>query len=115
MSPIKYTTEDGRHTLQENVTYDCITIPKGYKWDGASIPRIFRSWIGHPLAPKFARASLIHDWLLENKVLPRKQVDRIFAQELIQAGVKPWRISLMFLAVRAFSVVYKFIPKSILA
>lgn len=41
-------------------------IPKGYCWDGASIPRFFWRLIGAKTDPRFLIPSLIHDVLCEN-------------------------------------------------
>ena len=41
-------------------------IPKGYCFDGASIPRFFWRVIGAPTCNEFLIASLIHDVLCEN-------------------------------------------------
>lgn len=49
----------------EDVTYDFV-INEGYKWDGASIPRIFWRLIGPKTDPRFLIPSLIHDVLCEN-------------------------------------------------
>lgn len=42
------------------------SIPKGYVWDGATIPRAFWRLIGSKTDPKFLIPSLIHDVLCEN-------------------------------------------------
>ena len=41
-------------------------INKGYRWDGASIPRVFWRLIGSKTEPEFQIASLLHDKLCEN-------------------------------------------------
>ncbi len=41
-------------------------IPKGYTWDGATIPRIFWRLIGANTSPEFLIPSMIHDALCEN-------------------------------------------------
>ena len=50
---------------EEPMQYD-FTIPKGYCWDGASIPRFFWRLIGAKTSPEFLIPSLIHDVLCEN-------------------------------------------------
>lgn len=55
-------------TLKDNideVTFDFV-IDEGYKWDGASIPRVFWRLIGAKTDPRFLIPSLIHDVLCEN-------------------------------------------------
>ncbi len=42
------------------------TIPKGYTWDGATIPRFFWRFIGSNTSPEFLIPSMIHDVLCEN-------------------------------------------------
>ena len=41
-------------------------IEQNYRWDGASIPRIFWHLIGSKTEPEFQIASLLHDKLCEN-------------------------------------------------
>jgi hypothetical protein len=43
-----------------------ITIPKGYTWDGASIPKCLQWLIGKNNEPQFAIASMVHDVICEN-------------------------------------------------
>lgn len=42
------------------------TIPKGYCYDGASIPRLFWRVVGAPTDNNFLIAALVHDVLCEN-------------------------------------------------
>lgn len=49
----------------EQETYQ-FTIPKDYRWDGASIPRAFWRLIGSKTDNRFLVPSLIHDVLCEN-------------------------------------------------
>ena len=51
-----------------------ILIPKGYTWDLSSVPRIF--WWLLPPDGDFQIASLIHDYLYENKIGTRKNADK---------------------------------------
>ena len=46
-------------------SYDFV-IPKGYTWDGATIPRMFWRLIGSKSDNRFLVPSLIHDVLCEN-------------------------------------------------
>lgn len=49
----------------EQTTYSFV-IPKGYTWDGATIPRVFWRLIGSKSDNRFLVPSLIHDVLCEN-------------------------------------------------
>ena len=75
-------------------------IPKGFCWDGASVPRILQNIF--PKWGRYAVASLAHDWLYENRLGTRKQADRVFLHLMSEAGVNWVGRHLMYLAVRLF-------------
>lgn len=86
------------------VDYDKIkvynfTIAKGYKWDGASIPRMFWRLIGAKTDSRFLIPSLIHDVLCENHNLvdnDRYFADKVFERLLYVSGVPAFNRWLMF-------------------
>lgn len=70
------------------------SIPAGFTWDGATIFRIFYTFLGVCRFGYINPASLIHDYLYINKgVLPsgrtlsRREVDNLFIQHIIQLGI----------------------------
>ena len=75
-----------------------ITIPKGFKTDLASVPRVLWSWI--PPHGKYLRAAVVHDYFYLTQSIPRKQADRIFKQLAKHWGVGWARANLMYAAVR---------------
>jgi hypothetical protein len=81
-----------------------VSVPRYYTWDGASIPRWVWWIIGKPLDPRFALASLVHDWICEHAETRPQRVfaDAMFLWLLRDAGVAPWRHYAMFLAVTAY-------------
>ena len=81
-----------------------VIIPSGYAWDGATIPRLCWAVIGKPLEPRFALASLVHDWICERSTTRPIRVfgDAVFLWLLRHAGVPAWRHYAMFLAVTAY-------------
>lgn len=83
-----------------------ITIPSGFKFDGATIPRYFWKIIGHPFTPRFIEASLVHDYLCKNK-MNRRKADRKFRELLRANGVARWRAYLMYGAVRTYAIVFR--------
>lgn len=77
------------------------TVPAGYQFDGASVPRLLW-WLFVPAGLALEAASL-HDWLYDNRgfgVLSRKRVDKIFYDHLRQDGAGRLQAYLMYLAVR---------------
>lgn len=75
------------------------TIDKGYRWDGATIPRFAWRIIGSKTDSKFLIPSMIHDVLCENKNLvnyDRYFADKVFERLLSVSNVSSWRRWLMF-------------------
>ena len=67
---------------RKNKTYNFI-IPKGYCYDGASIPRFFWRVIGANTDNKFLIAAMVHDVLCENHSYIDN--DRSFSTEVFNA------------------------------
>jgi hypothetical protein len=62
---------EGLYELEENlnVVYTddndvtkAVLVPKGFKTDGASIPRLLWLEVGSPFQPSFITAAIVHDW-----------------------------------------------------
>ncbi len=105
-----------------------ITIPSGFRYDGASVPRFFWTITGIKPDGLQRAAALIHDMIYiqkgnlpegiqEQEVQPdvweptfgkwsRYDSDRLFRKILIQAGMKKRRAGLMYFAVRAAGWTY---------
>ena len=81
-----------------------VSVPRYYTWDGASIPSLCWRLIGKPLDPRFALASLVHDWICEHAETRPQRVfaDAMFLWLLRDAGVPKWRHYAMFLAVTMY-------------
>lgn len=81
-----------------------ITVPKGFKTDLASIPRIAMSII--PVHGKQTRAAVIHDWLyvmggkVSEGTFTKKQADELFRDIMEEQGVGKIKRNIMFAAVR---------------
>jgi hypothetical protein len=106
---------DGRVRLLEDVTFSIqdlcgvrveIDVPAGFVCDGASIPRMFWSIVGHPMSGGPLRAAIIHDALCAQARTPRARrfADTIFAWVMEEQCVPRWRRLAMFWAVRAYGV-----------
>lgn len=91
-----------KYVLKEDFKLGSLTIPKGFKWDGASIPRVFWSVIGSPFSPDLMRASLIHDFLYRRKDVRAKCTDVTFYKVLLADGVSKLRAYIMYKSVRGY-------------
>ena len=83
-----------------------IQINKGYSWNGANIPRFLWRLVGSQYNPEFLPASMVHDWLCENKkFIPIDGVkisSDIFRDILILYGVNKIKAWIMAEAVKIF-------------
>lgn len=75
-------------------------IPRGYVWDGASIPGIIRPWMGDPFEGPNRDAGLLHDYLYSTCKVPRAPADELFYRELIADGDAAYEAKLKWAAVR---------------
>lgn len=92
------------HDYFKQKTYK-FDIPKGYKWDGATIPRVFWRLIGAKTDPDFLIPSMIHDVLCENHQYvdnDRYFADKVFECLLYVSGVSNFSRWLMFHSVDNF-------------
>jgi hypothetical protein len=90
-----------------------VIIPRGFEWDGATIPRIAWSIIGYHSMGKMAEPSLIHDYIYVFKGLipgqrkiSRKECDKLFREHLIAVGVPKRAANRIYRIVRIFGVKY---------
>lgn len=126
---------DKEFELQSDYTADIIRngvhlqiiVPKGFKTDLASIPRILWTISGMDPDGLYRGAAVVHDYLYSMKVkgapfsavltkLPtgtitklaytREQCDDIFSQVMRQAGEEESKIHIMWQAVRTFGWLY---------
>jgi hypothetical protein len=88
-----------------------IRINKGYNWNGANIPRFLWRIVGSQYNPEFLPASMVHDWLCENKdfILADgvKISSLIFRDILVLSGVSKFKANIMMSAVWAFQLTRK--------
>ncbi len=123
------------YILDENYAYEWdingipqrINIPKGFIYDGASVPRLLWSVSGLTPDGLIRAAALVHDWIYNFEgMLPegsyqyfqdgqwkqvhgkwkRKDADRLFARMMKEANVPKWKRQLAYQAVRWFGRAY---------
>lgn len=108
----------GTYELVEDYTYPAtggyrITAPKGFRYDRASIPRIF--WVLIDKDSVSNVAPLFHDLLYRNggglpanlvtpyRRFSRLEADDLFLEIMTKRQVKPWRRKAAYRAVREFA------------
>lgn len=104
----RYQTAGELHVVLSHVdqVFHWVTIPPGFRFDGASIPRCLWSLIGSPFEPDLMQAACVHDWYCEHTAecyQSRVIGDAVFFYLLTRAGVPRWRRVLMYLGVRLHS------------
>ena len=80
-----------------------IRVPKGFRTDYASVPKIFRNIIN--TYGKHGRAAVVHDWLYSSQCkidVTRAEADKIFLEIMVEWNVKKYKRILMYVLVRMF-------------
>ena len=77
-------------------------VPIGFITDGASIPKLFWSFIGSPFTGLYRRAALIHDYLYYIQTTKRSCADRVFLEAMKSLKVSLWKRRVMYYAVRGW-------------
>ena len=83
-------------------TQYCFVIPKGYRWNGANIPRAVWWLIGSMGEADFLDASMVHDTLCEDHSLvgyDRQLSSIIFREILVASGVSRFKAEIMYKSV----------------
>lgn len=73
---------------------------KGYITDGASIPKVFWSFVGGPFDGQYRNAAVIHDQYCDFKTEPSTDVHRIFYYANRASGVSELKSKILYAAVR---------------
>ena len=88
LEPVRVTLSDGKK----------IVIPKGFKTDFASVPRMLRGFVwgvgNHNLA------SLIHDFLYDHQIGTRKAADKEMLHWMKKAGCSKVKMYTIYTAIR---------------
>lgn len=93
--------------LLEDYTRQLITVPTGFIYDKASVPRIF--WALMPPDGLYGGAACIHDWIYHNhgilkdgRVFTKEMADELFYKIMLLDGVNKIKAKTMYLAVKWF-------------
>lgn len=78
-------------------------VPRGFVWDGCSIPSAVRWLIGDPYDGPQRDAGLLHDYLYEKWKVQRAIADELFLRQLVDDGASQSKALTMWSAVRLFA------------
>lgn len=76
------------------------TIPTGFIFNGASVPRILW-WFADPAGELFEGAC-IHDYYYDNALETKAFADDAFYRTLLSYNVRPWKAFIAYHAVKLF-------------
>jgi hypothetical protein len=96
VEPYSVTMPIFKSELVEEIT---VEVPKGYKTNGANVPRIFWS-IFPPNNPEYLSAVVVHDYLCELKLYAL--ADEALKQIMTNLSVAKWKIYCFYYACRAW-------------
>ena len=82
-----------------------ITIPAGYKWNGANIPKVFKPLIGGRFCPQNMIPSLVHDYLIDIK-WDINERDLKFYSTLLDEGRGKKTAYIMYKLVTLYSLIF---------
>lgn len=85
-----------------------VTVPKGFRCDGMSVPRCLWSLVSPMIHPQTIAASILHDWLCRTTAhsFTRKQADQFFYFLLLKCKFPRWRAWLAYVGVRLCGAKY---------
>lgn len=95
--------------FKKNVSY-LFTIPKKFRWDGATIAPVFWLLIGTKTDPRFKIPSMVHDFMCVNKNVvnyDRKFSSKVFKSLLLVSNVSKLKAQTMYIAVDNFQKLQK--------
>ena len=78
------------------------TVPQGFLFDGASIPRALWRLCGSPYDSPRIIAALAHDYLYAKQPVARKAADQIYRDMQIMLGISAWKARIEYRALRWF-------------
>ena len=77
-------------------------IPRGFVCDGASVPRFFWRFLGHPFDRYHLKPGIRHDRGYAEGKVPRKVLDRRYRRDLKEEGLGLFKRNLEYIGVRLF-------------
>lgn len=78
------------------------TVPAGFRFDGASVPRPLWWLVGHPFTPRYWYPAALHDHDIARRAEPSPVVHARLGRALSAAGVQPRTARCFAWAARVF-------------
>lgn len=97
--PILKPFSKDKFELVEDYRYGNVIVPKGYKTNGANVPRLFWS-IFPPNSPEYLSAAIAHDYLCDKGFY--KLADETLREMMSELGVAKWKIYCFYTACRVW-------------
>jgi hypothetical protein len=97
-------TLDGNFVLLEDFRIDGYVIQKGYKTNGANVPRMFWSFIP-PFKVQNLPAVVVHDWLCDKEKYV--EADKLFEILLNKFDLEPLKDEMVFAVKKYHKFKYK--------
>lgn len=85
------------------------TVPKGFKTNLASTPRVL--WPLFPPSGIYTEASVAHDWLYHTEVIPFNKADKVYQEICELCGTSKVRSKSMYLGLRSFGWLHRALTK----
>ena len=84
-------------------------VPIGYISDGASIPSLAWSIVGHPF-DLYLESAIVHDFLCEKKIVifTQKAIDWVLLDAMKSQKISLWKRQIMHKSVRMFGWIYRY-------
>jgi hypothetical protein len=82
-------------------------VPAGFTTDGATIPTVFKPFIGGSWDRRYVRAAVLHDFYIRRITAHPDRVHRLFFHALLASGTAPDRASVMYRAVQKYGPRWK--------
>lgn len=96
ISPVDY---GRKRELMADFLFRGVKVNKGFITDGASIPKVCWTIIGHPFG-RYLEAAVIHDFLYFEGTLTRKECDKVFLEAMKELKVFALQRWVMYKGVR---------------
>jgi hypothetical protein len=88
--------------LYRSINGDIYEVPRQFKTDGASIPRLLWTCIGDPFGKHYRRPAALHDYLYSIPSFNRALADALFYESMRVEGLRIHKAAAMWAAVRLF-------------